>query len=271
MLQIVAKNDAPVRRLTLARRHIETAISHINDVAQSRIPLTEADLAPGVDELRLIVRALADIREALKLSDYENLLRQRDDRRNRGELVGVGFSTFVEPSGGAGFESGSVRVERTGEITVLTGSSSHGQGHETSWAQIAAELLKTTMDHVTVLHGDTHVSQQGTGTFGSRSAVVGGGALAIASERIIEKAKRIAAHLVEAAPEDVVQADGGFAVSASQDKTVKVWDLETGTLLGAFTCDATPSVCVFATSQLVLAGDFTGQIHLLAVERGDLV
>jgi hypothetical protein len=69
MLQIVAKNDAPVRRLTLARRHIETAISHINDVAQSRIPLTEADLAPGVDELRLIVRALADIREALKLSD----------------------------------------------------------------------------------------------------------------------------------------------------------------------------------------------------------
>ena len=68
-----------------------------------------------------------------------------------------------------------------------------------------------------------------------------------------------------------VSADGGFAVSASQDKTVKVWDLETGTLLGAFTCDATPSVCVFATSQLVLAGDFTGQIHLLAVERGDLV
>lgn len=69
MLQIVAKNDAPVRRLTLARRHIETAISHINDVAQSRIPTSEADLAPGVDELRLIVRALADIREALKLSD----------------------------------------------------------------------------------------------------------------------------------------------------------------------------------------------------------
>ena len=68
-LQLVAKNDAPTRRLTLARRHIETAISHINDVAQSRIPLTASDLAPGVDELRLIVRALADIREALRLSD----------------------------------------------------------------------------------------------------------------------------------------------------------------------------------------------------------
>ena len=111
-----------------------------------------------------------------------------------------------------------MRVERTGEITVLTGSSSHGQGHETSWAQIAAELLKTRMDHVTVLHGDTHVSQQGTGTFGSRSAVVGGGALATAAERVIEKAKRIAAHLVEAAPEDIVQADGGFAVKGVPDK-----------------------------------------------------
>jgi hypothetical protein len=69
-LHIVAKNDAPTQRLTLARRHIETAISHINDVAQSRIPVTTtADLSPGVDELRLIVRALADIREALRLSD----------------------------------------------------------------------------------------------------------------------------------------------------------------------------------------------------------
>lgn len=69
VLHIVAKNDAPTQRLTLARRHIETAISHINDVAQSRIPVTTADLSPGVDELRLIVRALADIREALRLSD----------------------------------------------------------------------------------------------------------------------------------------------------------------------------------------------------------
>ena len=160
------------------------------------------------------------LREALKISSYEELLRQRDERRKRGELVGVGFSTFVEPSGGAGFESGTVRVERTGEITVLTGSSSHGQGHETSWAQIAAELLKTSMDHVTVLHGDTHVSQQGTGTFGSRSAVVGGGALAIAAERVIEKGKRIAAHLVEAAPEDMVQTDGGFAVKGVPDKKI---------------------------------------------------
>jgi carbon-monoxide dehydrogenase large subunit len=172
------------------------------------------------------------LREALKLSDYEKLVRERDERRKRGELVGIGFSTFVEPSGGAGFESGTVRVERTGEITVLTGSSSHGQGHETSWAQIAAGLMKTSMDHVTILHGDTYVSQQGTGTFGSRSAVVGGGALAIAAERVIDKGKRIAAHLVEAAPEDIIQADGGFAVKGVPDKKISWRQIATAAYSG---------------------------------------
>jgi carbon-monoxide dehydrogenase large subunit len=160
------------------------------------------------------------LEEALKISNYPDLMRQRDERRARGEIVGVGVSTFVEPSGGAGFESGTVRIERSGDITVLTGSSSHGQGHETVWAQIAAELMKAPMDSVTVLHGDTYVSQQGTGTFGSRSAVVGGGALAVAAQRVIDKAKRIAAHLVEAAAEDMVQADGGFAVAGVPEKKV---------------------------------------------------
>jgi carbon-monoxide dehydrogenase large subunit len=158
--------------------------------------------------------------EAVKISNYQDLIRRRDERRARGEIVGVGVATFVEPSGGAGFESGTVRIERTGEVTVLTGSSAHGQGHETVWAQIAAELLKTDMEHVTVLHGDTYVSQQGTGTFGSRSAVVGGGALATAAQRVIEKAKRIAAHLVEASAEDMVQTDGGFSVAGVPEKKV---------------------------------------------------
>jgi aerobic carbon-monoxide dehydrogenase large subunit len=158
--------------------------------------------------------------EALRLSNYDGLIRQRDEARKRGELVGVGISTFVEPSGGAGFESGTVRVERTGEITVLTGSSSHGQGHETAFAQVAAEKLRVSLDHVAIRHGDTLAVQQGVGTFGSRSAVMGGGALAIAIQRVIEKAGRIAAHLMEAAPEDVVQADGGFAVAGVPDKKV---------------------------------------------------
>jgi carbon-monoxide dehydrogenase large subunit len=126
----------------------------------------------------------------------------------------------VEPSGGAGFESGTVRVERTGEITLLTGSSSHGQGHETSFAQVLAEKMRVSMDHVAIRHGDTFAVQQGVGTFGSRSMVMGGGSMAIAAERVIQKARRIAAHLVEAAPEDMVQADGGFAVAGVPDKRV---------------------------------------------------
>jgi aerobic carbon-monoxide dehydrogenase large subunit len=158
--------------------------------------------------------------EALRLSDYEKLIRDRDDARKRGELVGVGLSTFAEPSGGAGFESATVRVERSGDITVLTGSSPHGQGHETVFAQIAAEKMGVSMDHVVIRHGDTLVVQQGGGTFGSRSAIMGGGALAIAIDRVIEKARRIAAHLMEAAAEDIVQTDGGFAVAGVPDKKV---------------------------------------------------
>src|SRR5499425_1378542 len=158
--------------------------------------------------------------EALRLSDYEALIRQRDEARQRGELVGVGLSTFAEPSGGAGFESGTVRVERAGEITVLTGSSSHGQGHETVFAQIVAEKMAVSMDHVAIRHGDTLAVPEGVGTFGSRSAIMGGGALAIAIDRVVDKARRIAAHLMEAAVEDIVLPDGGFAVAGVPDKKV---------------------------------------------------
>jgi carbon-monoxide dehydrogenase large subunit len=158
--------------------------------------------------------------EALKLSDYRKLIEYRDEAQARGELVGVGVSTFVEPSGGAGFESGTVRVERTGEITVLTGSSSHGQGHETSFAQVAADKLRVSMDHIAIRHGDTMAIQQGVGTFGSRSMVMGGGALSTAADRVIEKARRIAANLVEASPEDLIQTDGGFAVAGVPNKKV---------------------------------------------------
>src|SRR4029453_12455949 len=147
--------------------------------------------------------------EAMRLSDYDKLIRERDAAQARGEIVGVGVSTFVEPSGGAGFESCTVREARTGEITVLTGSSSHGQAHETVFAQVAAEKLGVGMDHVAIRHGDTLAIQQGVGTFGSRSAVMGGGALSIAIERVVDKARRIAGHLLEVAPDDVVQADGG--------------------------------------------------------------
>ena len=172
--------------------------------------------------------------EALNLSEYEKILRCRDEARQRGELVGVGVSTFVEPSGGGGFESGAVRLERTGEVTVLIGASPHGQGHRTVFGQVVADRLKVTMDHVVVEHGDTLAIQQGTGSFGSRSAIMCGGALAVASDRIIEKARRIAAHLMEAAPEDLVQTDGGFAVAGVPEKKVN-WRQIAGAAYGGRT------------------------------------
>ncbi len=158
--------------------------------------------------------------EALRLSNYPQLIRYRDEARARGELVGVGISTFVEPSGGAGFESATVRLERTGEITVLTGSSSHGQGHETVFAQVTADMMRVPMEKIAIRHGDTLAVQQGVGTFGSRSAVTGGGSLALAIRRVVDKARRIAAHLMEAAFEDVVQADGGFAVAGVPGRNI---------------------------------------------------
>jgi carbon-monoxide dehydrogenase large subunit len=158
--------------------------------------------------------------EALRLSDYDQMMQYRDAARARGELVGVGISTFVEPSGGVGFESATVRVERTGEITVLTGASSHGQGHETVFAQVVADKLGVSMDHVAIRHGDTLAIQQGVGTFASRSAVMGGGALALATQRVIDKARQIAAHLLEAASDDIVPADGGFAVAGVPDRNI---------------------------------------------------
>jgi carbon-monoxide dehydrogenase large subunit len=157
---------------------------------------------------------------ALELAGYDDLLRQRDERRARGELVGIGLSTFVEPSGGLGFESGLVRVERSGTVTVVTGSSSHGQGHETVYAQLVADLLHVPFDAVKVLHGDTSGTPLGTGTFGSRSAMTGGPALVMSAQKVIEKAKKIAAGMLEAAPADVVLADGGLAVAGTPDKKV---------------------------------------------------
>jgi carbon-monoxide dehydrogenase large subunit len=158
--------------------------------------------------------------EALRLSDYDQMMQYRDAARARGELVGVGVSTFVEPSGGVGFESATVRVERTGEITVLTGASSHGQGHETVFAQVVADQLRVAMEHVAIRHGDTLAIQQGVGTFASRSAVMGGGALVLATQRVIDKARQIAAHLLEAAVEDIVQVEGGFAVAGVPDRHI---------------------------------------------------
>jgi carbon-monoxide dehydrogenase large subunit len=165
--------------------------------------------------------------------DMDAFERERAELRERGIYRGIGFSTYVEICGlapsrivgphgvgiQAGFwESAIVRVHPSGSVTVFTGTSPHGQGLDTSMAQIAADRLGTTPDLIEVIHGDTNTGPYGMGTYGSRSLAVGGESVALAAEKVQDKAKRIVAHLLEAAPEDIEVSGDGFAVRGSPDK-----------------------------------------------------
>jgi carbon-monoxide dehydrogenase large subunit len=158
---------------------------------------------------------------------------QERGRTPDGKLRGVGFSTWTEicglaPSRATGpstlgvqaglWESALVRVQVTGSVTVYTGTSPHGQGHETGFAQIVADRLGVDPQQINVMHGDTSQGPQGLGTYGSRSLAVGGEAIARATEKVVEKARAIVAHKLEAAPEDVELRDGRFSVKGSPDK-----------------------------------------------------
>ena len=161
----------------------------------------------------------AALDKALSVSSYEALREQQKQLRERGELMGIGVATTVDasgfgPAGGltayAGYETAIVRVNASGRVTVITGAAPQGQGHETTFAQIAADQLGVPFDDVDVVHGDTSVIPQGVGTWGSRSVVVGGGAIVLASQRVIAKATEIAAGLLQIDPEFVVLEGGSF-------------------------------------------------------------
>ena len=182
----------------------------------------------------------------LEWADYEGMKRRRDEARAEGRLVGVGLGTYVEVCGfgpsalaGLGFSwseygmpsafngSGVVRVNPDGTCTVIIGTGPSGQGHETTWSQIVAEELGIELDAIEVLHGDTAESPFGVGTFGSRSLAVDGTAAFEAASRVRAKAAKIAAHLLEAAPEDIRFADGGAHVAGSPDKAVTWGEIAT--------------------------------------------
>jgi aerobic carbon-monoxide dehydrogenase large subunit len=159
------------------------------------------------------------LHRALEAADYSRLRREQGQRRARGEIVGIGLSSYVEPCA-LGWESGSLKVERSGRVTAITGSSAHGQGHETTFAQIVADHLGVTPDDVVVVHGDTRAGPEGFGTFGSRSVALGGSALARVAVEVREKGRRIAAELLEAAAADVVGVPGGFHVAGLPERRV---------------------------------------------------
>ncbi|HET7340209.1 MAG TPA: molybdopterin cofactor-binding domain-containing protein, partial [Methylomirabilota bacterium] len=184
----------------------------------------------------------AVLERALAAADYTGLRRRQAERRRAGELVGLGLSLYVEPAA-LGWESGVVRVERSGAVTAITGSSPHGQGHETTFAQIVAEHLGVDAAAVTVRHGDTQGAPHGSGTAGSRSTALGGGALVLAARDVRDKGRRIAAVLLEAAAADVVAAPGGFHVVGAADRAV-IWRAvaEAAYRMGALPRDIEPGL-----------------------------
>ncbi|HEY7540009.1 MAG TPA: xanthine dehydrogenase family protein molybdopterin-binding subunit [Methylomirabilota bacterium] len=159
----------------------------------------------------------------VELADYRALRREQAAARGRGEIMGIGVAAYVESTNVLGWESGVVRVERSGKVTAITGSSPHGQGHETTFAQIIADQLGVACEDVIVRHGDTLGAPQSIGTFGSRSAGLGGNALARAAGEVRDKGRRLAARLLEASSDDLLLVSGGFQVKGVPEKIVG-WD-----------------------------------------------
>jgi aerobic carbon-monoxide dehydrogenase large subunit len=168
----------------------------------------------------------AALDKALENAGYAKLREEQRKAREEGRIMGIGVSTYVEicalgpsqamPAGG--WESATVRIEPTGKVTILTGASPHGQGQETSFAQIAADELGCEIADITVIHGDTSIVQYGIGTFGSRATAVGGTAVYIAIEKLKEKANKIAAHLLQADVSKVVWGENGFSLEPEPAK-----------------------------------------------------
>jgi CO/xanthine dehydrogenase Mo-binding subunit len=149
---------------------------------------------------------------ALELIDYTRLRREQAELRRQGRYVGIGLASYVEICGFGPWESSTVRVEPGGEVTIFTGISPHGQGQETTFAQLAADFIGADFDRVVVHHGDTGNTPHGNGTGGSRGLAVGGAALVLSLNQIRDKARRIAAHTLEAAVEDIDLIDGKYRV-----------------------------------------------------------
>ena len=161
--------------------------------------------------------------EVLRLAGYDELRKEQAARRSRGDasMLGIGVSVYVEVTSGASKEFGAVEVAEDGSITARSGLTPTGQGHETAMAQLVGGALEVPHESVTLVHSDTGRVPRGEGSWGSRSLQVGGSALWLASEAVIEKARKIAAHLLETDAEDLVRTDGGgFGVAGAPERSV---------------------------------------------------
>jgi aerobic carbon-monoxide dehydrogenase large subunit len=210
-------------------------------VGKDPVEIRKLNFLPPFDQPKEVVSGLqfdsgnyeATLNKALEIVDYEGLQKERAARRDNDDVkqIGIGLSTYIEMCGLApsqvlaslryaagGWDAATIRCHPTGKVTVVTGTSPHGQGHVTSWSQIAADALGVPIEDVEVLHGDTAISPLGMDTYGSRSLSVGGVALHYAAEKIVDKARKIAAHELEVAEEDVDWTNGKLQVRGAPDK-----------------------------------------------------
>jgi carbon-monoxide dehydrogenase large subunit len=177
------------------------------------------------------------LHRALELAGYDDLRKEQEQRRADGSTkhLGIGLSSYCEMCGLApsrvlaslnysagGWEAATVRILPTGKVQVVTGATPHGQGHETSWSMIVADKLGVSPDDVEVLHSDTAISPLGMDTYGSRSLSVGGTAIWLAAEKVLDKCRAIAAHQLEVAEDDLDFADGSFRVKGSPDRELAI-------------------------------------------------
>ncbi|HEY7093761.1 MAG TPA: xanthine dehydrogenase family protein molybdopterin-binding subunit [Ktedonobacterales bacterium] len=180
----------------------------------------------------------ATLDKALEMVDYQTFRQQQAQARQEGRYLGLGLSTYVEvcglaPSkaaGAMGFQGGlwepaTVRVLATGKVYVYTGTNPHGQGEETTFAQLVGEELGIPVEDIEVVHGDTSQISMGWGTYGSRTTAVGGTAIVLAARKVRDKASKLAAHLLEAAPEDIVFDHGNFSVAGSPARSKTIQDV----------------------------------------------
>jgi aerobic carbon-monoxide dehydrogenase large subunit len=248
----VYTNTTPVEAYRGAGRPEATfMIERMLDVLAARLKMDPADIRlknmiPAFDNGHNVITGVtydsgnypAGLNKVLAHVNYKELRREQAEARKQGRYLGIGVASYVEicgigPSqiaGASGFqgglwESAIVRVHPTGKVHVFIGASPHGQGEETTFAQLVAHEIGVSTDDVKVVHGDTETTPMGWGTYGSRTTAVGGAALILATRKVKEKAKVIAAHLLEAAVEDMDYADGKFFVKGSPDKGKTIQDI----------------------------------------------
>jgi aerobic carbon-monoxide dehydrogenase large subunit len=215
------KDPAEIRRMNFVERFTEDRPSVMG------LNVDSGDYLPAFER-------------ALELADYEQYRKEQAARRSNGDTkqIGIGLSSYIEMCGLApsnilgalryaagGWDAAQVRCQPSGKVTLYIGTSPHGQGHETVWAQIAADELGVTPDDVEVLHGDTSTSPLGMDTYGSRSIAIGGAALHYALEKVKAKARTLAAHELEVAEDDLEFDKGAFSVRGAPDKVRTISDL----------------------------------------------